>query len=113
MGSNNLNKLQLLLSLSFVLSTAANEEMCELLDATKMPYILIFKREGGQMAGFTCPPSKVNMLVDALHKHALPASEKDLVEEDEPIEEAEMDSEQILAKETEFIQDYMPAAIAR
>lgn len=50
----------------------ANEEMCKLLDATKLPYILIYKRESGKMAGFTCPPSKSQLLVDALHKYALP-----------------------------------------
>mmetsp|Transcript_11570 Transcript_11570/g.24406 ORF Transcript_11570/g.24406 Transcript_11570/m.24406 type:complete len:211 (+) Transcript_11570:143-775(+) len=50
----------------------ANEEICQLLDATKLPYILVYKRKGGKIAGFTCPPNKVGLLTNVLHEHALP-----------------------------------------
>lgn len=96
----------------------ANEEMCELLDATRVPYILIYKREGGKMAGFTCPPSKFNLLVDALHEHALPSSAIDIDDREEVrVEnnsiESEMDMDKILAAGMNFIQDYMPEIMKR
>ena len=76
-------------------TSAANEEMCKLLDATRVPYILIYKRDSGRLAGFACPPSKVQLLIDALHEYALPSSK-------------ELEIEQILSYGVELVQGFMP-----
>ncbi len=70
-------------------------EMCKSLDATKVPYILIYKRDSGKLAGFACPPSKVQVLIDALHEYALPYT-------------SEMEMEQILSQGAELVQGFMP-----
>jgi len=54
-----------------------NEELCKLLEATKVPYILIYKREEGLVSGFTCPPRQVQRLIDALHQYAPPINDDD------------------------------------
>ena len=69
--------------------------MCKLLDATRVPYILIYKRDSGRLAGFACPPSKVQLLIDALHEYALPSSK-------------ELEIEQILSYGVELVQGFMP-----
>ena len=53
----------------------ANEEMCKLLKATKVPYILIYKRNKGLVTSFPCSPSKIQLLIDALHEHASPLND--------------------------------------
>ncbi|KAL3793078.1 hypothetical protein ACHAW5_002427 [Stephanodiscus triporus] len=78
----------------------ANEEMCKLLNATKVPYILIYKRDSGKLAGFACPPSKVQLLIDALHEHALPSSCD--------VDTSELELEQILSEGVELVQGFMP-----
>ena len=70
--------------------------MCKLLDATKVPYILMYKREGGKVAEFACTPSKIQLLIDALHEHALPPEER-VVEGDEV--EQELETERVLEEE--------------
>lgn len=80
--------------------------MCELLGASRVPYIMIFKREGGQIEGFTCPPSKVHLLTDALHEHA---TQPPGYAEVDPIE-SELN---ILEKGSELIQEYNMLAYAR
>lgn len=47
----------------------ANEEICKLLNATRVPFILVYQRKAGKLAGFKCPPSKIQMLIDILHKN--------------------------------------------
>lgn len=47
--------------------TAANEEMCKLLNATKLPYILIYKGSKGKVADFQCTPAKFQVLVDTVN----------------------------------------------
>lgn len=54
-----------------------NEELCKLLEATKVPYILIYTREEGLVSGFTCPPRQVQRLIDALHQYAPSINEED------------------------------------
>ena len=81
-------------------TSAANEEMCKLLDATKVPYILIYKRDSGKLAGFACPPSKVQLLIDALHEYALPSSND--------VDTSELEMEQILSEGVELVQGFMP-----
>jgi hypothetical protein len=73
---------------------AANEEMCKSLDATRVPYILIYKRDSEKVAGFACPPSKVQVLIDALHEYALPDT-------------SEMKMEKILSGGAELVQGFM------
>ncbi len=53
----------------------ANEEICKLLKATKVPYILIYKRNEGLVTSFPCSPSKIQLLIDALHEHASPLND--------------------------------------
>jgi len=43
-----------------------NKEMCELLNATKLPYILIYKGSQGKVKDFQCSPSKFKLLIDAI-----------------------------------------------
>mmetsp|Transcript_38073 Transcript_38073/g.69889 ORF Transcript_38073/g.69889 Transcript_38073/m.69889 type:complete len:561 (-) Transcript_38073:2759-4441(-) len=47
-----------------------NEEMCRLLNATKLPYILIYKGSKGKVADFQCGPAKFQMLLDAVNEYA-------------------------------------------
>ncbi|KAL9181747.1 hypothetical protein ACHAXT_012090 [Thalassiosira profunda] len=49
-----------------------NEEMCKLLNATKLPYILMYKGSQGKVADFQCGPAKFQMLVDAVEEFADP-----------------------------------------
>ena len=44
----------------------ANEEMCKLLNATQLPYILIYKGSRGKVADFQCGPAKFQMLIDTV-----------------------------------------------
>mmetsp|Transcript_34629 Transcript_34629/g.74885 ORF Transcript_34629/g.74885 Transcript_34629/m.74885 type:complete len:514 (+) Transcript_34629:40-1581(+) len=57
-----------------------NEEMCKLLNATKLPYIFMYKGSQGKMEEFQCGPAKFQMLVDAVNKYADPAAEEDVVD---------------------------------
>eukprot|EP00986_Skeletonema_menzelii_P014124 scaffold8941_cov145-Skeletonema_menzelii.AAC.9 len=52
-----------------------NEEMCKLLNATKLPYILIYKGSQGKVADFQCGPAKFQMLIDAVNEFADPIEE--------------------------------------
>ena len=47
--------------------TPANEEMCKLLNATKLPYILIYRGSQGKVADFQCTPAKFQVLVDTVN----------------------------------------------
>jgi thiol-disulfide isomerase/thioredoxin len=44
----------------------ANEEMCQLLNATQLPYILIYKGSQGKVTEFQCGPAKFQMLIDTV-----------------------------------------------
>ena len=55
--------------------TPANEEMCKLLNATKLPYILIYKGNRGKVADFQCTPAKFQVLVDTVNDLLLSDSE--------------------------------------
>ena len=50
---------------------ANNKEMCELLNATKLPYILIYKGSQGKVKDFQCSPSKFKLLIDAIDELAV------------------------------------------
>ena len=50
-----------------------NEEMCKLLNATKLPYILLYKGSKGKVKEFQCSPSKFQLLIDAVNEFADPA----------------------------------------
>jgi thiol-disulfide isomerase/thioredoxin len=47
--------------------TPANEEMCKLLNATKLPYVLIYKGSRGKVADFQCTPATFQMLIDTVN----------------------------------------------
>jgi len=49
-----------------------NEEMCRLLNATKLPYILMYKGSKGKVTDFQCGPAKFQLLIDAVNEHAEP-----------------------------------------
>lgn len=93
--------------------SAANEEICKLLKATKVPYILIYKRSEGEVARFACPPSKMQLLIDALHEHASPLND-DLLPmslSEEPTIEPLMEDDSIestLMKGSEMMDALMP-----
>ena len=44
-----------------------NEEMCKLLNATKLPYVLIYRGSKGKVADFQCTPAKFQMLTDTVN----------------------------------------------
>ena len=44
----------------------ANEEMCKLLNATQLPYILIYKGSQGKVTDFQCGPAKFQNLIDTV-----------------------------------------------
>lgn len=46
-----------------------NEEMCRLLNATKLPYILMYRGSRGKVADFQCGPAKFQLLIDAVNEH--------------------------------------------
>ena len=48
--------------------TKANEEMCKLLNATKLPYVLIYRGSQGKVADFQCTPAKFQMLIDTVNR---------------------------------------------
>ena len=45
-----------------------NEELCQVLNATIFPYILMYKGSKGKVREFQCTPAKYKMLVDALNE---------------------------------------------
>ena len=47
-----------------------NEEMCRLLNATQLPYILMYKGSRGKILDFQCGPSNFQQLIDAVNEHA-------------------------------------------
>eukprot|EP00579_Thalassiosira_antarctica_P032941 CAMPEP_0202000412 /NCGR_PEP_ID=MMETSP0905-20130828/6765_1 /ASSEMBLY_ACC=CAM_ASM_000554 /TAXON_ID=420261 /ORGANISM="Thalassiosira antarctica, Strain CCMP982" /LENGTH=981 /DNA_ID=CAMNT_0048556881 /DNA_START=139 /DNA_END=3084 /DNA_ORIENTATION=- len=49
-----------------------NEEMCKVLNATKLPYIFLYKGSKGKMKEFQCSPTKFKMLTDAVNEYADP-----------------------------------------
>ena len=49
-----------------------NEEMCRLLNATKLPYILLYKGSRGKVADFQCGPSGFAKVEDAVARFADP-----------------------------------------
>lgn len=66
------------------------------------------------MAGFTCPPNKFQLLIDALHEHALPPNPPTL-EVFEPVTQSRfgsdmhiMEMEQFLAEGSALVQDIIP-----
>ena len=85
----------------FSIFITANEEMCKLLGATKIPYILVYKRVGGKIAGFTCPPSQVQLLIDVLHEHAVPTNPSTLEVE------SELEMEEILSQGSALLEDFI------
>ncbi|EED86541.1 hypothetical protein THAPSDRAFT_264651, partial [Thalassiosira pseudonana CCMP1335] len=44
----------------------ANEEMCQLLNANRLPYILMYKGNHGKIAEFKCGPAEFARLNDAV-----------------------------------------------
>ncbi|KAL7544014.1 hypothetical protein ACHAXR_013551 [Thalassiosira sp. AJA248-18] len=58
-----------------------NEEMCKLLNATKLPYILMYKGSQGKVKEFLCGPAKVQLLIDAVNELADPVEEDGVVNE--------------------------------
>jgi hypothetical protein len=54
-----------------------NEEMCQLLNATKLPYILMYKGSKGKVDEFQCGPGNFQVLIDAVNQYA--DSEEDLL----------------------------------
>ncbi|EJK56254.1 hypothetical protein THAOC_23900, partial [Thalassiosira oceanica] len=54
-----------------------NEEMCRLLNATKLPYVLIYKGSRGKVADFQCGPSGFARLEDAVARLADPIAAAD------------------------------------
>ena len=61
-----------------------NEEMCKLLNATRLPYILIYKGSKGKVKDFQCNPSNFQMLIDTVNELANPATLHDSSEENKP-----------------------------
>ena len=45
-----------------------NREMCNVLNATSFPYIIMYKGSKGKIREFQCTPAKFNLLVDAIKK---------------------------------------------
>jgi hypothetical protein len=45
-----------------------NEELCQLLNATKLPYILMYKGSRGKVKEFHCSPAKFQLLIDAVNE---------------------------------------------
>jgi len=48
----------------------ANEEMCQLLNANRLPYILMYKGNHGKIAEFKCGPAEFARLNDAVDEFA-------------------------------------------
>lgn len=58
-----------------------NEEMCRLLNATKLPYILMYKGSRGKIMDFQCGPSNFQALIDAVNEHADEVVPKGIVQQ--------------------------------
>ncbi len=50
-----------------------NKEMCQLLNATKLPYILMYKGSKGKVDEFQCSPAEFQHLINAVNELADPA----------------------------------------
>ncbi len=88
----------------------ANEEICKQLNATKVPYILIYKRNEGLVTSFPCSPSKIQLLIDALHEHASPLND-DLspsISEEPEFEQLLEGDDSIESKGSEMMDVLMP-----
>mmetsp|Transcript_22753 Transcript_22753/g.31797 ORF Transcript_22753/g.31797 Transcript_22753/m.31797 type:complete len:354 (-) Transcript_22753:1048-2109(-) len=53
-----------------------NEELCGLLGATKLPYIIIYKGTSGKVAEFQCGPSSFQRVIDNVNEFADPVVER-------------------------------------
>ena len=47
-----------------------NEEMCQLLNATKLPYIIMYKGSRGKVDEFQCGPGTFQVLIDKVNEYA-------------------------------------------
>lgn len=47
-----------------------NEEMCQLLNATKLPYIIMYKGSKGKVDEFQCGPGTFQVLIDKVREYA-------------------------------------------
>ncbi|KAL3768223.1 hypothetical protein ACHAWO_006245 [Cyclotella atomus] len=77
-----------------------NEEMCKLLNATKLPYIIMYKGSKGKVDEFQCGPGTFQVLVDKVREYADSEEEIALVmdaSEPQNVSAAETTGEQILA----------------
>lgn len=77
-----------------------NEEMCQLLNATKLPYIIMYKGSKGKVDEFQCGPGTFQVLVDKVREYADSEEEIALVmdaSEPQNVSAAETTGEQILA----------------
>ena len=66
-----------------------NEEMCQLLNATKLPYILMYKGSSGQVDEFQCGPGNFQLLIDKVREYA---------DSEEEIAAFKMDSQTIVTQ---------------
>ena len=55
-----------------------NEEMCQLLNATKLPYILVYKGSRGKVKEFHCSPAKFQLLIDSVNELVDDSSSTDI-----------------------------------
>jgi len=53
-----------------------NEELCGLLGATKLPYIIMYKGTSGKVAEFQCGPSSFQRVIDNVNEFADPSLKK-------------------------------------
>lgn len=79
-----------------------NEEMCQLLNATKLPYIIMYKGSKGKVDEFQCGPGTFQVLIDKVREYADSKEDIALVMNDAAdgipnVSEAESTDQQILA----------------
>lgn len=75
----------------------ANTEMCELLNATKLPYMMLYKGTKGKLDEFQCNPANFQRLVDAVNGYLVdddPPPSTNVVEDDVTLMAADRRSEE-------------------
>jgi thiol-disulfide isomerase/thioredoxin len=75
----------------------ANTEMCELLNATKLPYMMLYKGTKGKVDEFQCNPANFQRLIDAVNGYLVdddPPPSTNVVEDDVTLMAADSLSEE-------------------
>lgn len=83
-----------------------NKEMCQLLNATKLPYILMYKGSKGKVDEFQCGPGNFQVLIDKIVTYA--DSEEDIAAALQIVEQADIPPDSLQPTQADrYVQESM------